>query len=279
MNRLRTSRAFIVGVAALAVGTLAIVYTRGIIFAPNISGEYQVHFDDLRSLNHASVERSWGTGVNGARRKFTVLRIARSEILEVIGSPPKKVSADLTIRVWSSNPQAAAVQSLQLKPDPSLLAKAAEDGDTLAIERLLADGHSADERGWRSGETALFAAAATGQTDAIKLLLSKGANPNIRDRTGDTPLDSAVTGRHVEAVKLLISAGSDVNSSAGSGLTPLMYGVFSGDLDTVRELLQHGASPLAHAANGKTALTIANENHRTDMAQLLAAPQKQLGGK
>jgi ankyrin repeat protein len=43
----------------------------------------------------------------------------------------------------------------------------------------------------RRGQTALHLAAASGHEDAVRMLIEKGANPTVKDRSGRTPADLA----------------------------------------------------------------------------------------
>jgi len=56
------------------------------------------------------------------------------------------------------------------------------------------------------GNSALTAACYGGKIDAVKLLLEKGANPNIKKSDGETPLSLATAQKHAEIVALLNAA-------------------------------------------------------------------------
>ena len=51
--------------------------------------------------------------------------------------------------------------------------------------------------------TALMFAAAEGQTEVVRMLLSHGSDPSMVDVDGDTALDFAMKNGHSEAVALL----------------------------------------------------------------------------
>lgn len=109
----------------------------------------------------------------------------------------------------------------------------------------------------RLGETPLMYAAASDNVEAVRLLLSKGANPNaaLKNLTmvrGGSTLDSGVgkqtplmwaapTGSP-ELIRALIDAGANVNAQDIQGMSPLMLAVASEeqDLAVVRVLLQIG---------------------------------------
>ncbi|MFL3665430.1 MAG: ankyrin repeat domain-containing protein [Verrucomicrobiota bacterium] len=65
---------------------------------------------------------------------------------------------------------------------------AATRGNTKLIKGLLADGMDIDVTD-EGGLTALYRAAHNDQKETVSLLLSNGANVNIRDKFGNTPLD------------------------------------------------------------------------------------------
>ena len=58
------------------------------------------------------------------------------------------------------------------------------------------------------GQTALFLAAANGHTDVTKLLLERGADPNLRSR-GYLPLVIALEKEHWADALALLNAGAD----------------------------------------------------------------------
>lgn len=87
---------------------------------------------------------------------------------------------------------------------------AAGRGDTAAIKTLLAKGVPVDVTNVENA-TPLMAACAAGKTDAAKLLLEKGARINFQSKTAPyhTPLFCAVLGRHHELARLLLARGAN----------------------------------------------------------------------
>jgi hypothetical protein len=59
-----------------------------------------------------------------------------------------------------------------------------------------------------AGRTALFVAAVNGRTDAARLLLAAGADPNARNSFGSCPLLEACLSGHEEVAELLFAAGA-----------------------------------------------------------------------
>jgi ankyrin repeat protein len=84
--------------------------------------------------------------------------------------------------------------------------------------------------------------------------LAKADTVNVPDR-GRTPLMIAAGTGTIDAMRILISAGADVNAGDTSGATPLMYGVR--DIDKVRLLLEKGAR-----ANDKSRQGTKHADHR-----------------
>jgi ankyrin repeat protein len=142
------------------------------------------------------------------------------------------------------------------------LHKAAEDGDTEEIERLLSNGanvNAEDEYGW----TPLHNAALLGQLEAMRLLIARGADVDAFDGESCTPLFRAIEGssdNEMELVRLLLANGAEANTFDLNGYSPL-YMAAQSSVDLVRLLISQGAktddplcyawwSPLHAAADG-----------------------------
>lgn len=90
-----------------------------------------------------------------------------------------------------------------------------------------------------------------GDVAKMKELLSKGADPNKRNRYNkQTPLHLSALYSQLEAAKLLIENGADVNAThlSNSKCTPLHIAVANGDAAMARLLLEKGADPEPAAA-------------------------------
>ncbi|MDX6767996.1 MAG: caspase family protein [Elusimicrobiota bacterium] len=105
---------------------------------------------------------------------------------------------------------------------------AARSGDIKTLQKLLDAGHHVDEpqqggyNGGTSPQTSLMIAAGHGNLEAVRFLLSKGANPNYTDpQWGTTPLSSAMWSGNLEVAKLLLDAGADPNARDREGETIL----------------------------------------------------------
>jgi len=99
----------------------------------------------------------------------------------------------------------------------------------------------------------LHQAAADGDIEQVKSLISKGADVNEKDPGGKTALHCASEKGHTEVAKLLISQGAYVNA-IGWKMTPLHFAAMSGDKKTVELLLSKGADINAKDRYGRTPL-------------------------
>ena len=135
-----------------------------------------------------------------------------------------------------ASPPLASAHSLQWS---SGLHRAAAEGDTENLLRLLQDGHSPNQRGaigwWIRGayqpnRTPLHLASKEGHLKCIRLLLSYGADPNAQDDDDYTPLHYLCQihspGRErSEELRLgttsLLEFGADPGLRAKAGHTPL----------------------------------------------------------
>ena len=93
----------------------------------------------------------------------------------------------------------------------SALSIAADAGNAVAIELLLAAGAPVDARADRAAMTALMLAAGRANPQAVTVLLAAGANPKLRTSSGFTPLMHAVLENRLENARLLLAAGADLD--------------------------------------------------------------------
>ena len=162
---------------------------------------------------------------------------------------------------------------------------AIRDGDLKQIKTRLASGANINAQD-ADGTTPLMHAVVNAGADCVKLLLDKGADPNLSNKAGATALMWAVNdlkkvqlllakGANVNAVskdeksplrlalnlpnpmpvvKALFAKGANVNQADKRGFTPLMFAGFSGNLELIQLLLAKGADPKAKTKDGLTYL-------------------------
>ncbi len=133
------------------------------------------------------------------------------------------------------------------------LPAAAMQGDTTAIDKLLALGLPIDARD-AQGCTSLLRACGGGREDLAAMLLARGADASIGAATGATCLSAAVSARREGVVVLLLDHGVPVNQPLPGGGTPLMVASALGLPGIVELLLARGARVEAVDEPGNTAL-------------------------
>ena len=119
--------------------------------------------------------------------------------------------------------------------------------------------------------SALHVAASDGQLDVVKLLISKGANPNKSDRWGGSPLDDAMRERHADVAEYLRRVGC--RHGVSDHATALILAASRGEVDEVRSLLADGAAKVDAADYDlRTPLHLASsEGHDAVVEALIAS--------
>jgi uncharacterized protein len=167
---------------------------------------------------------------------------------------------------------ALALAGVRGSADGSKVADAAMSGDTAAVKTLLTSGEDVNAA-QGDGMTALHWAARRGDASLVTMLLAAGANLRATTRLGGyTPLIMAAELGHAPSIEALIAAGADPKSTTSSGVTALMLAAASGQADAVKALVAHGADVnAAEPTRGETALMFAIANRRVDTARALIA--------
>ena len=136
------------------------------------------------------------------------------------------------------------------------LSEAAGRGFDDVIEVLLKAGADPKIKD-RNGYTAFAIAALGGQVDAAEALL-KVSDVNAADNYGNTLLMAATTTGQTEAIRWLVSKGADVDKVSQleyGGRTALISAAEVGALESARTLLELGANPHLKMKDGGTALS------------------------
>jgi hypothetical protein len=100
-------------------------------------------------------------------------------------------------------------------------------------------------------------AAALGDLERARALISHGADLNARDWEGYTPLTWAAQHGRRAVVEYLLTRFAQPNVVDRWGYTPLMWALQQGHTDVAAVLLQHGANPRVANAFGVTPLVLA----------------------
>lgn len=107
----------------------------------------------------------------------------------------------------------------------------------------------------REGDTVLFCALNNGHAGTAELLITKGANVNVKNCYKETPLHKASLKGLSGITELLISKGADINAKNGSNQSPLFYAVDNGHKDIVELLISKGADLNIEDNDRETPLT------------------------
>ncbi|MDD5260818.1 MAG: DUF1266 domain-containing protein [Methylacidiphilales bacterium] len=144
-------------------------------------------------------------------------------------------------------------------------------GDLPAVEMSLSQGASLTYRNSYT-ETALMNAADTGQTDVVRFLLAKGADPAVSNKDNRTALTFALIGRHQASALLLLDAMQDSNSLKASdkfGDNYLTWAAGYDGREAVRRLMERKVPVDLPGRDGETALSYAAENDLPEMMEIL----------
>ncbi|MCK5113397.1 MAG: ankyrin repeat domain-containing protein [Phycisphaerae bacterium] len=142
-------------------------------------------------------------------------------------------------------------------------------GNMKVLERILSEAPSQINLRGKMMLMPLHEAAIHNRTEAIELLLDKGANVECRDQFGNTPLHRAVEFSSIDSIKLLIDRGADIHARSISRATPIIHAVWAGaSIEIIELLLKCGANINDKNAYG-TLLGVARLWHQKKIADYL----------
>ena len=153
------------------------------------------------------VPMTWSTQLPQRVRAFVAARAGRTDVLaEVLDANPALITATAT-----TDPESLATRYVPAGLGQTLLLEAISYGNTDAVALLLDRGASLEaETGSR--RRALYQAVEQDFPDVVQLLLERGANPNAPLWHGGTALHMAARRGRTELEKLLLAHGADPNA-------------------------------------------------------------------
>ena len=121
--------------------------------------------------------------------------------------------------------------------------------------------------------TPFFFSILGGNSNLVKYLVTRGADPNELDDDRISVLQWATLNNHVEVLDLLLAGGAKVNHVDNYGMTPLLYAasVYYGDTEIMRKLVAAGADLSVKNKQGQSPVELARSYGHQSMADLLAA--------
>ena len=161
-------------------------------------------------------------------------------------------------------------RDLQLFIDPNANKAWAKWHDPMPLEKLLK--HLGDPKGVDlAGATPLINAALDLRSDAVKVLLEKGADVNTKAMDGMSALGISAGRDDLETTRLLLAARADVHARTKiDGFTPLLLAAqFAHEEKTTAMLLEAGADIREVSTSGRSALFLAAEAGNAATVRLL----------
>lgn len=126
----------------------------------------------------------------------------------------------------------------------------------------------------RNGDTALMIAAFKANMPAVQALLAKGAAVN---KSGWTALHYAAASGDSEIVKILVKQGAELDALSPNKTTPMMMAARGGFIYSVKVLSDAGADASLKNDVGMTAIDFARENGSNDIVDGLTYRLKKAG--
>ncbi len=125
--------------------------------------------------------------------------------------------------------------------DSSIFVEKAMQNKLKEVEQLIEKGVNVNSRNNDDGNTGLHWASSYGFTEMAKLLVSHGADVNLKNMEGNSPLHWAAGQGNTEIVKILVSKGANINAKGKSNWTPLRWAEAMGHKDIAEILRSAGA--------------------------------------
>ena len=245
---------------------------------------------DLLLSSGATVDEAAKSGVTAL---WLAAGEGKTEIVSKLlakGAEPNNVRADgITALMTSAVNGRCDVINLLLEngADPTVLdadgltplMNAAENGTVACMEAIVAkvDKEYIDIFS-KTGFSALIVASAHGKTDAVKYLISAGADVNaVHEDNKVTALMYAAASGHVDAMKVLMENGADLHAMHSNGGTALLEAATGGEPESMAVLLEAGANHNFVDSDGVTPLmAVASQGHVKGLNLILDHLKKDL---
>ncbi|GFY98412.1 ankyrin repeat family protein [Actinidia rufa] len=150
------------------------------------------------------------------------------------------------------------------------LHSASSSGKVEIVDILLSGGADVNLKN-DGGRTALHYAASKGWLKIAEILISHGANINLKDKIGCTPLHRAASTGNSELCEFLIEEGAEVDALDKTGQTPLMSAVICQNKEVALLLIRHGADVDIEDKEGYTVLGRASDDLRPPLVDAAKA--------
>jgi hypothetical protein len=115
----------------------------------------------------------------------------------------------------------------------------------------------------RGGNATIWAAAKSGDVEAIEQHLANGADVSQPDAAGLTPLSWAALLGQADAAEALIESGADLEATANDGTTALHCAAFMGEAAVAKLLIKKGADINVASNDGGTPLSATEADELT----------------
>lgn len=131
---------------------------------------------------------------------------------------------------------------LSLEQLSNAVSKVSARGAVEKVNQFLPPAYTPNIRGSQFQKTPFHNTAHSNNTQAVKLLLERGAKIEARDEDKFTPLHFAAQNNSTEAAQLLLEHGADFNASDVKNLTPLALARSICNEAVIRLLMEHTAN-------------------------------------
>ncbi|MFP6559001.1 ankyrin repeat domain-containing protein [Paraburkholderia sp. B3] len=217
------------------------------------------------------------------RRVAAALAFGMSAAL-LAAAPAHAAPIDSLVKAVKFDDDKAVSEDLAKGMDPNatddhgmpLLVLAAREKSDKVVAVLLDNPQTKIEIEDGAGENALMMASLNGDTDLVKLLITKGAEVN---KKGWTALHYAAANGHDDIAKLLLGYSAYVDAPSPNGTTPLMMAARGDHISTLKLLLDNGADLNAKNQIGMNALDFAKQYKSPDAIKGLSARMAQQGAQ